>query len=67
MGQGRARMRLRTQVSLVTENHAVYTQPEARHRPETPGTWPPRPLNAQPGAHLGEEDIMRDEDGYGRG
>jgi mannose-1-phosphate guanylyltransferase / mannose-6-phosphate isomerase len=65
--QGTARVTVEDQVSLVTENHAVYIPLGSRHRLENPGKLPMVLIEVQTGAYLGEDDIVRYEDGYGRG
>lgn len=65
--QGTARVTVGDKVSLVTENHAVYIPLGARHRLENPGKLQMILIEVQTGAYLGEDDIVRYEDGYGRG
>ena len=51
----------------MTENESVYIPLGATHRLENPGKVPMVLIEVQTGAYLGEDDIVRYEDGYGRG
>ena len=53
------------QVSLV-ENQSIYIPVEALHRLENPGDEPLELIEVQSGEYLGEDDIVRFEDNYGR-
>ncbi|HYD31457.1 MAG TPA: mannose-1-phosphate guanylyltransferase/mannose-6-phosphate isomerase [Azospirillaceae bacterium] len=52
---------------LVRENESVYIPLGAVHRLENPGKVPLSLIEVQSGAYLGEDDIVRLEDTYGRG
>ena len=54
-------------VRLVTPNKSAYIRSSAVYRMETPGKVPMVLIEVQTGAYLGEDDIVRYEDGYGRG
>jgi len=51
---------------LVTENESVYIQIGAVHALENPGKIPLELIEVQSGAYLGEDDIVRFSDRYGR-
>jgi mannose-1-phosphate guanylyltransferase/mannose-6-phosphate isomerase len=47
-------------------NESTYIPPGERHRVENPGTTPLTLIEVQTGSYLGEDDIVRFEDVYGR-
>ena len=51
---------------LVRENESVYLPLGCVHRLENPGKIPLALIEVQSGAYLGEDDIVRIEDTYGR-
>ena len=65
--QGTARVTVDGTSRLMTENESVYIPLGATHRLENPGKLPMVLIEVQTGAYLGEDDIVRYEDGYGRG
>jgi mannose-1-phosphate guanylyltransferase / mannose-6-phosphate isomerase len=54
------------QVLLLTENQSTYIPLGAVHRLVNPGTIPLEIVEVQSGSYLGEDDIVRLEDTYGR-
>lgn len=52
---------------MVFENQSIYIPMGCRHRVENPGKVPLQLIEVQSGAYLGEDDIVRFEDDYGRG
>ncbi|MFV0359682.1 mannose-1-phosphate guanylyltransferase/mannose-6-phosphate isomerase [Tropicimonas sp.] len=64
---GTAEVTVGDEVRLVTENESVYIPLGARHRMANPGKLPMYLIEVQTGAYLGEDDIVRYEDAYGRG
>lgn len=48
------------------ENESTYIPAGTRHRLENPGTEPLELIEVQSGSYLGEDDIVRFEDAYGR-
>ena len=64
---GTARVTKDEEVFLVTENQSTYIPIGVRHRLENPGIVPLEMIEVQSGAYLGEDDIVRFEDTYGRG
>lgn len=53
-------------VQLVTENQSVYIPVGQIHALENPGKIPLELIEVQSGSYLGEDDIVRFEDRYGR-
>ena len=51
---------------LVRENESVYIPIGTEHRLENPGKLPLQLIEVQSGPYLGEDDIVRVEDQYGR-
>ncbi len=51
---------------LLTENQSTYIPIGETHRLENPGIMPLELIEVQSGAYLGEDDIVRFEDVYGR-
>jgi mannose-1-phosphate guanylyltransferase/mannose-6-phosphate isomerase len=51
---------------LLTENESAYIPLGVRHRLENPGRVPLEIIEVQSGAYLGEDDIVRYDDKYGR-
>jgi mannose-1-phosphate guanylyltransferase/mannose-1-phosphate guanylyltransferase/mannose-6-phosphate isomerase len=54
------------EVRLVHENESIYLPLGAVHRMENPGKIPLTVIEVQSGPYLGEDDIVRFEDTYGR-
>lgn len=52
---------------LVTEDESTYIPIGQAHALENPGKIPLELIEVQSGAYLGEDDIVRFEDIYGRG
>ena len=53
-------------VLLLTENQSTYIPVGQKHRLTNPGKTPLELIEVQSGAYLGEDDIVRFEDTYGR-
>ena len=51
---------------LLTENQSTYIPIGEKHRLENPGTVPLEIIEVQSGSYLGEDDIVRFDDQYGR-
>jgi mannose-1-phosphate guanylyltransferase / mannose-6-phosphate isomerase len=51
---------------LLTENQSTYIPVGVKHRLTNPGKIPLELIEVQSGAYLGEDDIVRFEDSYGR-
>ena len=64
--RGTARVTRGDQAYLLTENQSTYIPLGVKHRLENPGRVPLEIIEVQSGAYLGEDDIVRFEDSYGR-
>ncbi len=53
-------------VLTLTENQSTYIPVGAMHRLSNPGTIPLEIIEVQSGSYLGEDDILRFDDNYGR-
>jgi mannose-1-phosphate guanylyltransferase/mannose-6-phosphate isomerase len=51
---------------MVHENQSIYVPKGTHHRMENPGKVPLELIEVQVGEYLGEDDIVRFEDVYGR-
>ncbi|WP_394220704.1 mannose-1-phosphate guanylyltransferase/mannose-6-phosphate isomerase [Alteromonas gracilis] len=63
---GSANVTIDDDTQLVTENESVYIPIGAVHALENPGKIPLELIEVQSGAYLGEDDIVRFSDRYGR-
>jgi len=63
---GTARVTRNDEMLMVHENESVYLPMGCVHRLENPGRIPLTLIEVQSGAYLGEDDIVRLEDTYGR-
>ena len=63
---GTARITRGDEVFLLEENQSTYIPVGVRHRIENPGKIPLHIIEVQSGSYLGEDDIVRFEDQYGR-
>ena len=64
--QGTAKVTRGEETFLVAENESTYIPIGTRHRLENPGKVALEMIEVQSGAYLGEDDIVRFEDTYGR-
>ena len=64
--EGTARVTRENETFLVHENESVYLPMGMKHRVENPGKIPLHFIEVQSGSYLGEDDIVRIEDDYGR-
>ena len=64
--EGCAKVTLDEQVKLLGENDSIYVPLGAVHRMENPGKVDMVLIEVQTGSYLGEDDIIRYEDVYGR-
>jgi mannose-1-phosphate guanylyltransferase/mannose-6-phosphate isomerase len=64
--QGTAQVTCDDKVFLLQENQSTYIPVGERHRLENAGTKPLRLIEVQSGTYLGEDDIVRYDDAYGR-
>jgi mannose-1-phosphate guanylyltransferase / mannose-6-phosphate isomerase len=63
---GMAKVTVGEQVLMLSENQSTYIPLGTRHRLENPGLIPLEMIEIQSGSYLGEDDIVRFEDAYGR-
>ncbi|MBA2411172.1 MAG: mannose-1-phosphate guanylyltransferase/mannose-6-phosphate isomerase [Gammaproteobacteria bacterium] len=63
---GTARVTRGDEVFLLSENESTFIPTGTRHRLENPGKIPLELIEVQSGSYLGEDDIVRFEDNYGR-
>ena len=66
VAEGTARITIGDHVGLYRGNESVYVPLGEVHRLENPGKLPMRLIEVQSGGYLGEDDIVRYEDVYGR-
>ncbi len=64
---GTAEVTCGDKVVLLTENQSTYIPLGVTHRLRNPGRLPLELIEVQSGSYLGEDDIVRFEDVYGRG
>lgn len=64
--KGTAKVRVGDEEKLLGENESVYIPVGVTHSLENPGKIPLELIEVQSGAYLGEDDIVRFEDKYGR-
>jgi mannose-1-phosphate guanylyltransferase/mannose-6-phosphate isomerase len=63
---GTAKVTVGEQNFLISENQSTYIPINITHRLENPGKVPLHLIEVQSGSYLGEDDIVRFEDTYGR-
>lgn len=63
---GTAKVRKGDETVLLTENQSIYIPLGETHALENPGKVPLEMIEVQSGSYLGEDDIVRFEDVYGR-
>jgi mannose-1-phosphate guanylyltransferase/mannose-6-phosphate isomerase len=64
--QGTAKIRRGDQEMMLSEDQSTYIPIGTSHRLENPGKIPLHLIEVQSGSYLGEDDIVRLEDSYGR-
>lgn len=64
--RGTARIQRDGETTLLRENESVYIPIGMEHRLENPGKVPLHLIEVQSGGYLGEDDIVRISDNYGR-
>ena len=63
---GTAQITIGDEIFTLTENQSTYIPLSEVHRLANPGTIPLEIIEVQSGSYLGEDDIVRFEDSYGR-
>jgi mannose-1-phosphate guanylyltransferase / mannose-6-phosphate isomerase len=64
--RGAAKVTIADKEVILHENESVYVPKSAMHRLENPGKTPLEIIEVQSGEYVGEDDIVRVEDSYGR-
>lgn len=64
--QGTADVQLGDEHHILSENQSIYIPLGEKHRLSNPGKLPLHLIEVQSGSYLGEDDIVRYEDTYGR-
>ena len=65
-GTGTAEVTCDDKVFLLAENESTYIPLGSKHRLVNPGKQPLELIEVQSGSYLGEDDIVRLDDQYGR-
>ena len=63
---GTAKVELDDKVEILSENQSIYIPLGSKHRLTNPGKIPLTLIEVQSGSYVGEDDIVRFEDKYGR-
>ena len=63
---GTAEVEVNSNKNVLTENQSVYIPLGSKHRLTNPGKIPLILIEVQSGSYVGEDDIIRFEDNYGR-
>lgn len=63
---GTAKVTVGDEIKMVHENESVFIPMSTKHRLENPGRLPLEIIEVQNGKYLGEDDIVRFDDVYGR-
>ena len=64
--EGKAKIQIDDKVSFLKKNESAYIPLGSKHRLSNPGLTPLVLIEVQSGNYLGEDDIIRFEDNYGR-
>ncbi|MFA5352900.1 MAG: mannose-1-phosphate guanylyltransferase/mannose-6-phosphate isomerase [Thermodesulfovibrionales bacterium] len=64
--KGTAKVTIDDKETVIHENESVYVPKSTRHRLENPGRIPLEIIEVQNGEYVGEDDIVRFDDHYGR-
>ena len=63
---GTAQVYVDESINVITENQSIYIPLGSKHRLLNPGKIPLKLIEVQSGSYVGEDDIVRFEDNYGR-
>ena len=63
---GTAKVEINNSVDILSENQSIYIPLGSKHRLTNPGKIPLTLIEVQSGSYVGEDDIVRFEDKYGR-
>ena len=61
-----AKVELNENITFLSENQSIYIPLGSKHRLNNPGKIPLTLIEVQSGSYVGEDDIVRYEDKYGR-
>jgi len=64
--RGTAKVEVDSKVKVLTENQSIYVPLGSKHRLSNPGKMSLKLIEVQSGSYIGEDDIVRFEDYYGR-
>ena len=64
--KGTAKIQIDEKISILSENQSTFIPLGSKHRLTNPGKIPLQLIEVQSGSYLGEDDIKRFEDNYGR-
>ncbi|HOJ86312.1 MAG TPA: cupin domain-containing protein, partial [Elusimicrobiales bacterium] len=64
--KGTAKVIINDRENIVHENESIYVPKSTKHRLENPGKVPLELIEVQNGEYVGEDDIVRFDDVYGR-
>ena len=63
---GAAEVQVNDSIQMLTEDQSIYIPIGSKHRLRNPGKLPLTLIEVQSGSYLGEDDIVRFDDNYGR-
>ena len=66
MVEGTAKVQVDNQKRYLSKNQSIYIPAQSKHRLSNPGSNPLIIIEVQTGDYLGEDDIIRFDDIYGR-
>ena len=64
--KGTAKVEVNSKVEFLAENQSTYIPLGSKHRLSNPGKIPLVIIEVQSGSYVGEDDIIRFDDKYGR-
>ena len=64
--KGTAKVEVNNKVEFLAENQSTYIPLGSKHRLSNPGKIPLLIIEVQSGSYVGEDDIIRFDDNYGR-
>ena len=64
--KGTAKVEINKKISFLNKNESIYIPLKAKHRLSNPSKSPLQIIEVQSGSYIGEDDIIRFEDKYGR-
>ncbi len=64
--KGTAEVNIEDKIKILSENESTFIPLGAKHRLSNPGKIPLEIIEVQSGSYVGEDDIVRFQDNYGR-